>query len=128
MAGEEIVTRSNRVRLGEDGIVRSVSLPDIEQTLEGARDNIAAIAQVSGGVRRPVLADLTGAKSITRQARMYYAGAEAAATYAAVALLVGSPLSVVLGRFVLAISRPPRPVQMFTSEEEALAWLRGFLA
>ena len=128
MAGEELVTRSNRVWLGEDGIVRSVSLPDIEQTLEGARDNIAAVARVSRGVRRPVLADLTGAKSISRQARMYYAGAEATARYAAVALLVGSPLSRVLGRFVLAMSRPARPVQMFTSEDDALAWLRGFLS
>jgi hypothetical protein len=44
-----------------------------------------------------------------------------------VALLVGSPLSVVLGRFVLAVSRPARSVQLFRSEEEALAWLRGFL-
>ena len=128
MASEEVVTRSNRVWLGEDGIVRSMSLPDIEQTLEGARDNIAAIAKVSGGVRRPVLADLTGARSISRQARIYYAGVEAAAAYAAVALLVGSPLSRVLGRFVLAVSRPPRPVHLFTSENEALAWLRSFLS
>ena len=127
MVSGEIVTRSNRIWLGDDGIVRSVSLPDTDQTLEGARENIAAIVAVSGGVKRPVLADLARARSISREARAYYAGAEATAHYAAVALLVGSPLSWALGRFTLALSRPARPAQLFTSEEEALAWLRGFL-
>ena len=45
----------------------------------------------------------------------------------AIALLVGSPLSRVIGNFFVGLNRSTFPLRLFTSEEEAIAWLRTFL-
>ena len=127
MSKEEIVTRTNKVWLGEDGVVRSTALSNAEETLTNAKETMAAIAKVSTGIKRPLLVDLTRAKSITREARTYYSGAEAAAHYKAVAIVAGSPVSRVIGNFYLGLNKTPTPTKLFGSEIEALAWLRGFL-
>jgi hypothetical protein len=44
------------------------------------------------------------------------------------ALVVTSPLSRVIGNFLLRIQRPQMPASLFNSEESALRWLKGFTA
>ena len=46
---------------------------------------------------------------------------------AAVALLIGSPMSRVIGNFYLGFNRPQTPTRLFTDTDEAEAWLRTFL-
>jgi len=41
-------------------------------------------------------------------------------------MLVGSPLSQALGNMLMGLNRPAIPCRLFTSELEALKWLRGF--
>ena len=65
------------------------------------------------------------ARGIERSARVLYA---ASTTSVAVALLVGSPLTRVIGMFFMGLNRPATPTRLFTSEPEALAWLRTFVA
>ena len=127
MSGEEIISRTTKIWLGEDGIVRSVALSNAEETLTDARENMAAIAKVSAGTRRPVLVDLTRAKSITREARTYYSGTEAAPHHKAVGIVAGSPVGRVIGNFYLGLNKTPVPTKLFGSEAEALDWLRRFL-
>ena len=126
MSTDEIATETGRVWLGEDGIIRSVANANSEETLPTAKANIAAIAHVAGGVPRPVLVDLTGVKSISRDARAYYTSEEAATHYTAAAMLVGSPLSRVIGNFYIGLNRLPKPTRLFTAEDGALEWLSGF--
>ena len=126
MSTDEIATETGRVWLGEDGIIRSVANAHSEETLPTAKANIAAIAHVAGGVPRPVLVDLTGVKAISRDARAYYNSAEAAAHYTAAAMLIGSPLSRVIGNFYMGLNKLPKPARLFTAEDAALAWLREF--
>ncbi len=45
----------------------------------------------------------------------------------AVALIVDTPLSRILGTFFLSVNKPPYPVRMFDDEESAVAWLRAFV-
>ena len=45
----------------------------------------------------------------------------------AVALVVDTPVSRVLGNFYLGLSKPHIPSRLFNDEAEALDWLKRFL-
>ena len=78
--------------------------------------------------RLPMLVDVRTVSAIDREARAHLAGPEGARINSAVALLVGSPLSQAIGNFFLGLNKPLIPCRLFTTEPEALAWLRGFAA
>lgn len=128
MEREEIVTRVSRVWVGDDGIARVIHFPGVELTLADAQETMAAYLKVSKGEKLPLLVDTTEMKSMTRESRLYYASEETAQTGCAVAIIIGTPVSKVLGNFYIGLSKPHLPSRLFTSEEEALAWLRSFLA
>ena len=107
------------------GFIHAVMRPGCEMTLEDAKENVAAIFALAGK-RTPVLVDMRGVRSQTREARQYFGGAEAETATRAVALLIGSPVSRVLANFFLRVSNQRIPTQLFTDEALAAAWLRGF--
>jgi hypothetical protein len=123
----ELTTRIQRVWLDDEGIVRALIFAGTEQTRADAAEAIAAVGEIAGHRRRPLLVDLRATKSMDRGARAEYAGEAAVAVNRAVALLVGSPLTRVIASFFMGLGKPTVPTRMFTSEAEALAWLRTFL-
>lgn len=124
----EIATRTARHHIGNDGIPRAVLLPGAEQTLDDARENIRALESLlEEGQRYPVLIDYRPMKSMERGARTFYAGPEATRAMSAVALIVDSPLSRIIGTFFMGLNKSSVPTRLFTSETEALAWLRQFI-
>jgi hypothetical protein len=123
-----LLTTSQRLSIDGEGILHIESLPGTEQTRADAEEVVAALWEIGGRRRRPVLVDLRRIKSMDRAARSYYAGPETASTQTAAALLVGSPLSRAVGNFFLGLNKPLIPTRLFTSEPEAIAWLRGFVA
>jgi len=123
-----IVTRAARIWLDDDDIIHSHCLPNIEQTIADAEETTAAFWEIAGHRRLPVLVDLRRARAIDRLARNHYAGPEGARVQCAVGLLVGSPLSRMVGNVFLGFNNTIIPVRLFTVEAEALAWLRGFRA
>jgi len=127
MENEVILTRVAKVWLGENGIVQLNNFPNTQETLADAKENIAAVAKASQGRRLPLLADLRNLKSIDREAREYYAGNEAAKFFRACVLLIDSPVSRIMGNFFLNFNKPKFPVKLFTSESEAIEWLKGFI-
>ena len=127
MEAKEITTRTGRFRLEESGILRATVLPRSEQTLADAQESIRVIAGLTGGKGAPCLIDMRGVKSVDQGARAYYTGPEAARVQRALAMLVSSPVSRVLGNFFIAVSPPSVPTRMFTVEEESIDWLKGFL-
>lgn len=96
--------------------------------LNDARENVAATATLTAGERLPVLIDLRGIRSQSAEARAYFAGPAATAVTQAVALIIGSPLSRVIGNFFLGFNRPETPARLFTSVHEAEDWLGSFQA
>jgi hypothetical protein len=126
MDSEEIL-RTARLRLGDDGIVRIIWVPGAEVTLEDAKETMAAYLKLNKGKRLPLFVDTKTMKSLSRDARKYYAGEEAAKVASAVAIIVGTPVSRVLGNFYLGLSNPHLPSRLFSSESEALEWLKGYL-
>ncbi len=45
----------------------------------------------------------------------------------AVAVIVGTPLSRMMGNLFIHVSRPRMPLRLFEDEASALAWLQEFL-
>ena len=91
--------------------------------LDDARDALAATWTVAGEKRRPVLVDMTALGGESRSARMYFVSEEAVQRYSAVAILVASAVSRVIGTFFLRLSAHKVPTRMFSDEDEAMRWL-----
>lgn len=120
--------RTRTCTFAYDRIVRARFNDGAEVTGDDARENLAATAALTGGRRVPVLVDLRRLRSQTPEARALFAGPEGTRVTLALALLIASPLSRVIGNFFLGFNRPETPARLFTDEREAEAWLLAFLA
>ena len=109
-----------------DGIVL-VSIKD-GAVLDGehAQENIAAMFEVSKDPKLRIISDIRGLKTATKTAREVGASDEFAAKVRCMGLVVGSAATRVIGSFFMRINRPKYPTQLFTSVEDAEAWIRTF--
>ena len=126
-ASNAIVTSTARHWLDDEGILHVVGLPGSAHTLADARENVGVDGRIAKGGKAPTVIDMRLIESISRDARNYYGGPEAAAIYAAAALIADSPLSRILATFFLGINKPLIPTRLVEGEEAAVAWLRQFL-
>ena len=126
-AADMVQTRTARIWLEDDGIMRYLTLPDAEDSLADIRDGVAAVWQLSGHRPVPLLVDLSGSRAISKEAREYLSSDESARTTLGVALLVSSPVSRVIGKFFFTLNTPPFPLRIFSAQAEALDWLHGIL-
>ncbi len=122
-----VETRTVRLWVGEDGIVRVRYFENIEETLEDAIENIQALGDLVGDRLNVVFFDYSNVKSQTRECRQYYASEATARVVSATAILVTSALSRVIANFFMGFNKPKHPTRIFISEEEAVTWLKSFL-
>jgi len=111
------------VRMLDAGIIE-IMLP-ANQEIEGPEALVAAAAAraLAAGRRMPVLLVITGVVGISVEARHVYANSFAASAFA----LVGeSPVDRVIAHYLLRSKTPAIPAQFFTSESEAVEWLRQY--
>jgi hypothetical protein len=101
--------------------------PGVVVTAEHARETVQAVLRLTAGSPAPSIVDIRGAAFADRAARDGFAGDEDASAELATALIVDKAFSRRLGNLFLQMSKPKRPVRMFTSEEEATAWARTFV-
>lgn len=94
-----------------------------EFQLADATEAVAMTWVVAGEQPRAVLVDMRGVRSQSREAREYFASDEVARRTRAVALLVDSPLSRMIGNFFLRFGDHRIPTRVFTVERDAEAWL-----
>jgi len=128
MENEVIFTPGGKIWLGEDGIVRSVSTrPQYKLMLAETKEILSAILKVSNGKKRPYCADSSDIRYADRESREYAASEEFAEAITAMAILIGSPVSKIIGNFFLNINKPKFPTRLFISETEAIEWLKGFI-
>lgn len=119
-------TRTERLWLHPDGYVIAEVRPGLIADLNDAIVNVAAVGQLAAGLPRPLLLDMRAhATAATRECRDYYAGAEAQQVNLAVAMLVRSNISRILGNFFLGLNKTRFPFRMFSDVDEAVAWLRA---
>lgn len=126
MKSEIIKTRTNNIYLDDDRIIRCQLSSGSEIKAEDIKEDFAVFSKLIGDKNAPVLLDLRGIKSVTREAREYVSSPESMRFMSVLALLIGSPISKVVGNFFLGINKPPYPTKIFTSEAKALAWLKEF--
>ena len=88
--------------------------------------NVATCAKLATGKPRPILIDMRSMKAQSREVRAYYTGPESAKMLTATAILVESPMSRLIGNFLLGFNKINVPTRLFKSEDEALVWLKGF--
>jgi len=122
----EAETRTAKLWVGEDNVLRARYGAGTCETLADAQANVAEAKKLAAGAMLPVLIDMSAMVSITKEARDYYSSAAPAAYSLAQALITASPLSRLIGNFFLGLNKPPMPVRLFTSESDALRWLEGF--
>lgn len=117
-------TDFSKVWLGEDGVCRSVLRPNIVVGLTEMRESLAAQKQVTEDGVVPVLVDMREIKNSTHEARKFAASVEYSRYVSAVAILENSVIGKILGNLFINFSRPIYPTKLFTSEDEAVSWLR----
>jgi hypothetical protein len=120
-----ITTRTLTLSMREDGILYGVALPDSQQTLEDAQKNLQVALSLADGRRVPFLLDIRSTGTLSREARMYYAGEEGAQAVKGLAMVADSAFTRVVGNLFIRLAKANFPVRLFTSPDEATAWLRG---
>ena len=96
---------------------------------EVAKENIDAQESIRDGlnkVKTRVLIEMTAVTEISKEARDYFANERTASIQRATALLVGSPVSRVIGNFFMGLNRPIYPTRLFTDPQKAIKWLQTF--
>ena len=127
MKSEMMQTPTAQIWLDEDDILHMKLLPKAVLTLPEVKDNTEVVHQLADGKRKPVFIDISQIGGISREARQYSAGEGVNDVLTALAILISSPLTRALGNLWFGINKPMFPSRLFTSEDEALAWLRNFL-
>jgi hypothetical protein len=124
--GTGVVTHPKfRMWLRPDGIVVVVWAPRTTALLEDATACLEVTARITGGRRCPLLVNMLETGQQDRKTRAEWT--RRSDLLSAVALVVGTPLSRLVGNLFLSVTNPPFPVRMFDNDASAVAWLKGFV-
>jgi hypothetical protein len=106
-----------------DNICCTQVKPNAVIELKDAVQNRADVISIAMSKIPPILVDLREIKSISREARDYFSMKNHEPQVSAIAMVVRSPLSKVIGNFFLGVNKPVVPTHLFTSAEKAYHWL-----
>jgi hypothetical protein len=94
-------------------------------------DDAAAVqriaAELTDGEPAPAVVDIRSVSYAAREARDTFGDSFGSDVETATALVVGSSASLTMARAFISITKPERPVAVFTSEAKALEWAVRFL-
>jgi hypothetical protein len=122
-------TKTARVALGDDGVLTVSIQPSAKQTIENAKENLAAALATRDGQRRPLLIDIRGGQPLDAEVRHYYSGQVLVDGFTALGLLVdASPLGRMMGNVYFRVARAGIPTRLFTSDDDAHRWLKEHIA
>ena len=126
MKSEMVRTKTAELWI-EDDILQCKILPNAEITIDEGKKIMEISMRLSNAKRIPVLADMGRIKSMPRESRAYLSGEEAKKTAIALALVTETPISKIVGNFLLGLNKPSYPIKMFTTLQDAQQWLNGFI-
>lgn len=98
-------------------------------TVEHAIENIDAQERIRDNMniqKTRVIIDISSVFEISKEARDYFANERTASIQRATGLLIGSPVSRIIGNFFLGLNKPITPTRLFTDPKEAIKWLNTF--
>jgi hypothetical protein len=100
-------------------------MTSVEQAMEGMDAQERLRDRLNKEMTR-VVVDFRGLTEMSKEVRDYFGNERTAAIQRASALLVGSPVSRVIGNFFMGLNKPLTPTRMFTDPREAIRWLHTF--
>lgn len=123
---EVIETSAYWTWMGSDGVGRTKVKEGALVTIKEAKENAKVVVSLSDK-EFPLLIDSTGIKSITKEGRDFFSMNNRESLVIALGILVNSPLSRVVGNFFMGLNKPRVDTKLFSSEEEAIQWLKSYL-
>ncbi len=119
-----VETATGIAKLRGDGIVHITIRNGAHQSLANAKENVAVLKELSNNLRHPLLIDMSGAKPLEPEVRLFYSDASLATWFSAMELVVeASALGRMMGKLYLRTARAGIPMQLFNNEPAALVWL-----
>ena len=124
MEKDTFKTRTTRFHLDEQGILYMAIEGNPEMVLEDAIENMNMIKELVPKMPRLLLTDIRNVKSTSKAYRDYFSQDEQQKEISVLAVLVGSPVSKIMGNLFLSINKPTYPMKLFSEETEAIKWLQ----
>lgn len=118
-----IETRVFQTQFIPEGYILTKVKAGSEIRLEDAEGNTETVISLSKGSNFPILVDLREIKSISKEARDHFSMRGRKPNVTAIAMLVNSPVSKIIGNFFLGLNKPTVPTRLFTSQREAKNWI-----
>jgi hypothetical protein len=106
----------------EEGILFMIYKKD-HIDIQYAKNAVESRLALSQGKSYPVFVDLNHVKGVTKDARGFLAGDQAADLINASALWGVHEMIKMLANFYLALNKPDVPVKFFSDKQKALEWL-----
>lgn len=110
----------------EDGIARTKVKPNSQVTLEHAQENTEAVNALTSLESFPLIVDTTQIGTISKEARKHFSMNNRTTRVNALALLIDSRTSMVIGNFFIEFNKPKVPTKLFVNEEKALKWISKY--
>ncbi len=105
----------------DDGVLVHRIEHGLQITAEDARAVQAAVRELTGGKAVPAVVDIRSVGYADRDARKIFGASTNESFETATALIVGSSSGLTMAKAFLAME-PERPIEVFTSEHEAMEW------
>ncbi len=113
------------VQLRDDGIVHFVCADGAQLDETNTREMFTVYRELGGEGRLLVLSDIRGMRSSTAGSRSLASGPEANQLHAAAAVIVGNPITRMMGNLFIGLNRPAYPTRLFSDADSAVAWLHA---
>ena len=104
MKRNEIKTETASAWLDQNGIIHILNYPGAEVNIQNAKEHVA-VTKRFGNKKHPIIVDISKVKSVTREAREYFSGEKASEVTTGIAVIVGSPVSRVIGNFLIGLNK-----------------------
>lgn len=108
----------------EEGNILHVKIKNVVVTEADAHEIVAFTQETFEGAPHTVFVDLAEIREIEKGAREAFSGKGRDSYAEALAFLVRSSISKVIGNFFIGINKPRVPTRMFSDKAKALEWLR----
>jgi hypothetical protein len=112
----------------EEGFLRVTTKPDSHIELADAIYDFEVGVKMVNGKPTPVLADTRNFSEHSEEVKAFYANKDRAKNISAMAILIDSLPTRLVGNFFIKINKPHFPTKLFTAEVEAIKWINKIIA
>jgi hypothetical protein len=117
----------SKIYVREDGICVVDVTDDLVITRKELSEILDAIELISGGNKMPVLSLFKPGNTADKTARELSSSARGSQFTKADAMIVHNITQKIIANFYMKFNKPDKPPRFFSSEEDAIEWLREFV-